>query len=258
MPPAPWRLILTVAGRGLVDGTFAKDEPPEARAGTVITQLRALGTTFTGQEMDESGPPLHTAIATGLVEVARYLLVDKGVDPDRGDRFGCTPLLLASTLPMLELLVEHGADVNLRGPAIDGLLPLQQAMLETGTEGVRLLHGRGARLDAALDDGRFLGTLIDRHGEVRATADEYRPPAEAQRVHGELRDRLEGLFRWLDSMGVDLTLRISHRDRSTTVAKLLDGNGFSELVPWLASLRARRAALRTLQHASSVAAAPTG
>lgn len=60
--------------------------------------------------------PLHSAVAAGQLEIARWL-VERGATVDARQQGGYTPLHSAAHgghLPLVELLLAHGADRALR------------------------------------------------------------------------------------------------------------------------------------------------
>jgi len=60
--------------------------------------------------------PLHSAVAAGQLEIARWLL-ERGASVDARQQGGYTPLHAAAhngQLPLVELLLAHGADRTLR------------------------------------------------------------------------------------------------------------------------------------------------
>jgi ankyrin repeat protein len=97
--------------------------------------------------------PLFFACFHGHVEVVR-LLVAAGADKDKAEHYGVTPLYIASQnghLEIVRLLVDAGADKD--KARHDDSTPLYNACGEGHLEIVRLLVEAGADKDKADDDG---------------------------------------------------------------------------------------------------------
>ena len=108
-------------------------------------------------------PALHRAVMSGRLRVLRALL-DRGVDPNALDEAGRTPLHLATavatatlrdlegsttslnmlaknvTTPMIQLLLDHGADLSIRNR--DGRTPLDVMNRDAPAEARQLLLER--------------------------------------------------------------------------------------------------------------------
>lgn len=97
------------------------------------------------------GTALIPAAERGHVEVVRYLLTETTVDVDHVNRLGWTALLEAIVLSdgdprhqqIVQLLIEHGADVDL--PDGNGVRPLAHARTRGQTAVADLLAAAGAR-----------------------------------------------------------------------------------------------------------------
>jgi ankyrin repeat protein len=114
--------------------------------------------------------PLHLAAFSGSVETAR-LLLEHGADVNlrAKTKFRNTPLqaaLLPGQYETAKLLLEHGADPNVR--QAKGFTPLQEAALLGRRDLVDLLLAHGAELNSRADDGRTAVTeaLRGRHPDV--------------------------------------------------------------------------------------------
>lgn len=72
--------------------------------------------------------PMHAAILEGRIEILRVLLAASNVDVNAKTRSGETPIARAAkvgSLPMLQLLLEHGADLSIGNQR--GITPLARA-----------------------------------------------------------------------------------------------------------------------------------
>ena len=116
--------------------------------------------------------PLHLAAFSGNPDVVR-LLLERGAEVDVRARtkFRNTPLqaaLLAGQYDTAKLLLEHGADPLVR--QAKGFTPLQEAALLGRRDLVDLLLAHGAELNSRADDGRTAVTeaLRGKHLELAA------------------------------------------------------------------------------------------
>lgn len=114
--------------------------------------------------------PLHLAAFSGSSETAR-LLLERGADVNlrAKTKFRNTPLqaaLLPGQYETAKLLLEHGADPNVRQSK--GFTPLQEAALLGRRDLVDLLLAHGAELNSRADDGRTAVTeaLRGKHTEL--------------------------------------------------------------------------------------------
>nr|KMM71590.1 ankyrin repeat-containing protein [Coccidioides posadasii RMSCC 3488] len=87
--------------------------------------------------------PIHWAAAYNQLPIARLLASQKKFDPDVTDSSGWTPLMIAASLkdnegrPMIELLLQKGADVNLKSTT--GQNAIHFAASKSNTDIVRTL-----------------------------------------------------------------------------------------------------------------------
>ena len=100
--------------------------------------------------------PLHFAALYGDLEMVQVLL-EFGVDVDRPNKYGTTPLNYASgkghrnSAMVVRLLIERGADPNARD--VFGFAPLHQASVYGRIEIARVLVEHGANVEAKNDSG---------------------------------------------------------------------------------------------------------
>jgi ankyrin repeat protein len=121
---------------------------------------------------DSGWTALHLAAFSGSADAVR-LLLDRGADPNlrARTRFRNTPLqaaLLPGQYETAKLLLERGADPNVR--QAKGFTPLQEAALLGRRDLVDLLLAHGAEPNSRADDGRTAVTeaLRGRHADLAA------------------------------------------------------------------------------------------
>ncbi len=111
------------------------------------------------RELNRMVCPLEVSVAHGDVECTR-LLLESGVDPNVPDSFNRLPLVFAAyrdNEEMLDLLLAHGADVNLRAQ----FTALEAAVERRNVPMIRKLLAAGANPALCSDDGHcsLLGAL---------------------------------------------------------------------------------------------------
>jgi len=118
--------------RDRTDAENPADTTPLHRAANLglaaaVRSLIAFGTDPTVLD-DETETALHKAVRSGHVEVVAVLLEHCNVNA--ASSLGMAPLHWAAATgnaQMVELLMGHGADPNLRNECMDGLTPLELA-----------------------------------------------------------------------------------------------------------------------------------
>ena len=125
-----------------------------------IAAVLLVGTAF--------ADPIHEAAANGDLAGVQAEL-DKGVDVNVKDMLGFTPLHLAVTKEITELLINEGADVNAKNKW--GGTPLHAAATNGKKEVAELLIAKGADVNAKSDFGTPLdlangetADLLRKHG----------------------------------------------------------------------------------------------
>ena len=88
--------------------------------------------------------PMHVAAIAGHFDILS-LLLEHGADVDVRDEYGVTPLYRASKLEVGEFLLDRGADINARGKT--GATPLSGALWLSRVEFAQMLVKRGASIN---------------------------------------------------------------------------------------------------------------
>jgi ankyrin repeat protein len=129
-----------------------------------------------GADLDVRGQwginPLHAAAYSGNIEVARKLIEYDPAYINAKDGDGWTPLYWASEGhnfkdgSVLRLLLEHGADINVRTKA--GRTPLHRASYNGALEVVRLLleHGSGVKVKDKFGETALQNAAEEGHDKV--------------------------------------------------------------------------------------------
>ena len=138
-----------------------------------LTALRSLVKAGGANARDDRGStPLHYAAAYGSIEAMRFLLAS-GAAVDARNDFEATPLMWAATEPeKVRLLVERGADVNLKSKM--GRTAVWLAAANDGSFGtVKYLLDHGAVLDgsellaaASANDMATVRLLLEKGADV--------------------------------------------------------------------------------------------
>lgn len=90
--------------------------------------------------------PLRPAVLFGHPEIVRMLL-DAGADPNRtGDRQGNSPLNMAQSVPIAELLISYGVNINAQNS--EGYTPLHSAAMVGNAKLAAYLLAQGADAEA--------------------------------------------------------------------------------------------------------------
>ncbi|KAL0459448.1 UNVERIFIED_CONTAM: hypothetical protein Slati_0572000 [Sesamum latifolium] len=136
-----------------------------------VPTLRLLITAGAGIDLvSDYGTPLQRAIAYRRKDAVKVLL-DYEADPDFAACEFFTPLLcsiFANSFDCLEVLLQAGADPNIRGGGMNCMTPLGQAAADGATRFVDCLLSFGADPDA-VDDSGFTPlewAALNRHDEV--------------------------------------------------------------------------------------------
>ena len=102
-------------------------------------------------EKDEAGQtPLFYIMNSHIlknIEIAK-LFIAHGADVDAKNQYGCTPLFYADQEEMIQLLIVHGAEVNMLDNDLDS--PLHSSELKK----TRLLISHGAKINLINLDGK--------------------------------------------------------------------------------------------------------
>jgi ankyrin len=164
-----------------------------------------------------SRTPLHDAVLVDSLEIARILLAH-GADVDALDAYPRTPLLWAidravrhedHDLPLVRLLLDHGAHVNTQ-PDARAPTPLLLAVRQEDHDLVRRLLSAGAKVDLADQDERTALNEAVRRNDI-ACARELLEAKANPRAVARRADDLEPIH-----------IAASHTEGTATVALLLD------------------------------------
>ena len=100
---------------------------------------------------DDRGLPLpHLASEHGRANILEFFL-DEGFSAGLTDEEGLSPLFLAKTAEIADLLLRHGANVNARDS--QGNTPLHFSVMNGNIDVTQYLIDNGANVNAAMDDG---------------------------------------------------------------------------------------------------------
>ena len=154
--------------------------PPAGEAGGVVRPIAARPKSIDPHTtVDASGARSATEMLDAIIEndPARVkVLLERGVDPDViADDDGVTPLMIAAAMvdrtAIVQLLIEHGADVN--ASCNEGMTPLMYA---SHPDVVRELIRRGADVNARDRSGTpvrsFMGDPVSIELLINAGAEE--------------------------------------------------------------------------------------
>ena len=134
--------------------------------------LILAGANVNAQDFNQN-TPLHNASIKDNIDVAKYLIsVRADVNAQNSDQD--TPLHQASTLPMTQVLLEHGAHINQKN--INGYTPLRSAVLgwDKPFEVTTFLLSQGADSNARDNDNRtplYIAITMDNQEAIHALID---------------------------------------------------------------------------------------
>ena len=132
--------------------------------------------------MQDGATPLLIACENGHVDAAR-LLLDKGVDINRADKYGATPLLAACSkghVDAVRLLLDEGAEVDRSTEG--GQTPLFIACYNGHVDAARLVLDKGAEVDRANEGGVTPLWIACSEGHVNAARLLLKRGAEVDRA----------------------------------------------------------------------------
>ncbi len=157
------------ARHGSIKLLLSKGADPNARTASGGTALLEAVFALHGFERRMVGNRLlrRRTCPIGTIVACVRALLRAGADPNALDREYGTPLIIAArggSLPVVRMLVNAGADVNLRHPC--GWSPLERAVLYPGyPQVVRLLLQHGADPAARDPDGTTVREIAERGAE---------------------------------------------------------------------------------------------
>ena len=168
-----WRLLLAIDTRDhqALQALLNRGESPNKRApngqiplntAAQIGDLDAVQMLVkAGAEINPSNPKrtavLHDAVEFGQVDVVRFLLANGAqVDAPYGGETALFSALHHRRQDLLKLLIEAGADVNVRNA--QGYTPLMIAAQDDNLSLVRFLHGAGARFSSPQEELLYMAS----------------------------------------------------------------------------------------------------
>jgi ankyrin repeat protein len=217
----PWVICLSLFSQAAAASVSAMWAAVQERDFTEIKRLVAQGSSLETRN-NEGWTPVLVAARAGDFELAK-VLVEAGAEVNvrSTHAFGSTALCFAThsgSLELLKLLIGHGGQVN--APSRNGLTPLGLAILETNYPMVKMLIAKGA-------DVNEFGAM--------STRDERFVPLVAALSVRDL-----GLARFLASNGANLEKR---NNRGMTPLMIASSYYGLEEIKWLiqqgANIKAR-------------------
>ncbi len=146
--------------------------------------------TITNSYSPDGFTPLHLAVFFGNLDIAR-LLVESGanVNAEAKNPMHVRPLHSAvaghgDLRQIVQLLLEHGADVNARQEK--GFTSLHGAAQRGDADAAQLLLGYGAEVNAKLDDGRTPLAMTREEGREAGSKEDREKTAKLLRNHGAI------------------------------------------------------------------------
>jgi ankyrin repeat protein len=159
------------------------------RDGTKATEfLSEPGSTLIGTRDQTTGETALHITVQRRDETWTQFLLERGANPNIGDKRGVTPLALASSLGFVdgvELLIKRGARVDVPNSA--GETPLISAVHRRDMPMIRLLLKNGANADRADNSGRSARDYAQLMGSASGVLDEI-ARAEAERKTAPVQD----------------------------------------------------------------------
>jgi ankyrin repeat protein len=204
-------------------GTRNKNQAPAhfaAEVGSVdcLMLLSILGCILTVQDNTEEGKmPIHTTVKYNQAKAMLWLLKN-GVSVDARDRKGGTPLFYAIKCRhshLVHILIEEGADVNIKCTGLNNITPLHMAVSEGNLDTILMLLMSGANMYltcntrhetpfhwAAREGGVFLFEVMCNFGPILSikTGDE----AGNHPIHLAVREGHLPLVEWLVDKGISV------------------------------------------------------
>lgn len=198
-----------------------------------------VNTTVFIEEADLEATLVHTAALYGAYDVVRLLITKYGIDIDKRDNQGNTPLMYPNYLrgaDIADFLIKNGADVNAKNDF--GETPLMRVTFVDADKTAEVLIKNGADINARNNSGEtplmyaaqidaFIVaiTLIENGADINAKDDNNETPL----IHALYAGSYNTL-EYLITSGANVNVKDRHGHTALEIAKLSGVNDIIELL----------------------------